>query len=104
MGFANLVEVIDDLDRQLAIRWVRDVLLMHGRVNMNDIFQRRFPMQTNAHPENPLYAFRAYALAKMHQLRAMTRQLLLELFHAAKSLVIRIALPLQYYRFVTQIL
>jgi len=59
-------------------------------------------MQTNAHPKNPLYTLRAYALAKMHQLRAMARQLLLEFFHAAKSLVIRIALPLQYYRFVTQ--
>ena len=104
MGFGNLVEAIDNLDRQFAVCRVCDVLLLHCRVNMNHIFQRQFPMQNNAHPENPLYTFRAYALAKMHQLRAMTRQLLLELFHAAKSLIIRIALPLQYYRFVTQIL
>jgi len=49
MGFGNLVEAIDNFDRQFAIRLVCDVFLMHGRVNRNDIFQRRFPMQTNAH-------------------------------------------------------
>ena len=104
MRFGNLVEAIDDLDRQLTICWVRDILLMHSRVNMNDIFQRRFPMQTNTHSKNLLYTLRAYALAKMYQFRAVTRQFLPELFHAAKSLVVRTALPLQYYRFVTQIL
>jgi hypothetical protein len=52
----------------------------------------------------PLNALRAYALAKMHQPRAVARQFPLKLFHAAKSLVVRIALPLQYNRLITQIL
>ena len=64
MGWANLVEAINNLDRQFAIRWVCDVLLMHGRVDMNHIFQRLFSMQTNAHPENPLYTLRAMRLRK----------------------------------------
>ena len=40
----TLVEAIDDLDRQFPIRWVWDVLLMHGRVDMSHIFQRRLSM------------------------------------------------------------
>ena len=75
------------------------------RVNIDAIFQHQIPVQNNTHAKNPVNSLFTNALAKMHQLRAiMTRQLLLELLHAAKSLVIRIALPLQYYRFVTQIL
>lgn len=39
-------------------------------------------MQTNTHPENPFHARHTYTFAKMHQLRAMTCQLLPKPVHS----------------------
>ena len=104
MHFANLVQAIDDLNCKLAVGRVCDVLLLDRRIYMDDIFLCQVSMQTNAHLKNPVYAFSANALTKVNQFRAVAGQFLLEFFQTAKCLVVRIALLLQYHRFVTQIL
>jgi len=100
----NLVQPINDFDRKLAVRRIGDVLLLHRRVNMNRVFQRHLAMQTNAHLEYAFNTFSTDALAKMHQLRTMAGQFALKFPHAAKCLVVWIALPLQYHCFITQVL
>lgn len=71
----NLVESIHNFDRKFAVRRIHDVLFLHGRVKIDAILQR--------------------------QLSTVAKLSSLKFSHAAKSLVLRIALPLSHNCFIT---
>ena len=70
MRFCYFVQAVDDFDGQFAVCGISDVFLLHRRIHMNGVFQCRRTVSINTHPENPVNAFHANTLAKVHQFSA----------------------------------
>lgn len=49
VDFGQLVQTVDDLNRQLGIRRIGAVLFLNRRVNVDDGFPGRFAMQVHTH-------------------------------------------------------
>lgn len=103
VGFRQLVQAVDDFDRQLAVRRVGDVLFLDRGVDMDAVLQGGFALQGHAHLEQPFHTFLANPLAKVGEFRTVARQIPAELGQAAECLMVGILLESQHHLFVTQI-
>lgn len=82
---------------------MRDVLFLNGRIHHHRLLARRRPVHLHAHREDELRALLADALAKIHQITRVARQLPLEVLKPAQKLPVGILHPLRHHRLIVQI-